>query len=127
MATPDLIGIVVRDMARALAFYRLLGLEIPAGMDDEAHVEVQTPRGIRIAWDTLELVQSLYSEWTEPAGHRMGLAFLCESPEEVDQLYDAIVQAGYEGYREPWDAFCGQLYAGVKDPDGNLVDLFAGL
>jgi hypothetical protein len=33
----------------------------------------------------------------------------------------------YEGYREPWDAFCGQRYAMVKDPDGNPVDLFASL
>ena len=27
----------------------------------------------------------------------------------------------------PWDAFWGQRYAQVKDPDGNVVDLFAPL
>lgn len=29
MAQPDLIGIVVHDMAASLQFYRLLGLDIP--------------------------------------------------------------------------------------------------
>jgi len=28
---------------------------------------------------------------------------------------------------EPWDAFWGQRYAIVRDPDGNGVDLFAPL
>ena len=33
--------------------------------------------------------------------------------------------AGYEGHKEPWDAFWGHRYAIVHDPDGNGVDLFA--
>ena len=31
------------------------------------------------------------------------------------------------GHHEPWDAFWGQRYATVLDPDGNSVDLFAAL
>ena len=57
----------------------------------------------------------------------MAVAFLCESPEGVDRLYRELVDAGVEGYREPWDAFWGQRYAQVKDPDGNVIDLFAPL
>ncbi len=34
---------------------------------------------------------------------------------------------GTEGHKEPWDAFWGQRYAQAKDPDGNVVDLFAPL
>ena len=65
-------------------------------------------------------------------GHRRpvapeGLAFLCDSPEEVDATYADLVAAGYEGHREPWDAFWGQRYATLRDPDGNGVDLFADL
>jgi hypothetical protein len=37
------------------------------------------------------------------------------------------VAAGYDGHKEPWDAFWGQRYAIVHDPDGNTVDLFAEL
>jgi hypothetical protein len=32
---------------------------------------------------------------------------------------------GYEGHKPPWDAFWGQRYAVIRDPDGNTVDLFA--
>ncbi|HUF37538.1 MAG TPA: VOC family protein [Anaerolineales bacterium] len=121
----DLIGIVVKDMAASLAFYRLLGMAVPAEMDAEGHVEFVTDGGLRIAWDTLEVIMSFSEHWTEPVGHRMGLAFLCDSPAEVDRVYAELIAAGYPGVREPWDAFWGQRYAQVSDPDGNSVDLFA--
>ena len=54
----DAIGIVVADMARSLAFYRTLGLEIPADADAEGHVEATLPGGIRILWDTVETIRS---------------------------------------------------------------------
>jgi len=127
MATPDLVGIVVKDMATALKFYRLLGLDIPPSADAEDHVEFVTPGGFRIAWDTLELIKSLNDAWLEPVGHRMGLAFKCGSAAEVDAVYQSITEAGYQSHREPWDAFWGQRYAVVIDPDDNLIDLFASL
>jgi catechol 2,3-dioxygenase-like lactoylglutathione lyase family enzyme len=127
MPTFDLIGIVVRDMRAALHFYRLLGLQIPDGVETELHVELTLPNGLRFAWDSLEMIRSIYPEWDEPHGHRLTLAFLCNSPAEVDSLYAAVTQAGYPGYKAPWDAFWGQRYAVLQDPDGNLIDLFAPL
>jgi catechol 2,3-dioxygenase-like lactoylglutathione lyase family enzyme len=127
MAKLDLVGIVVQDMARALAFYRLLGLEIAPEAESEAHVETRTESGLRVAWDTVELIKSIDPEWVEPVGHRMGLAFLCDSAVEVDALYRQVTEAGYRGHKPPWDAFWGQRYATVADPDGNLIDLFAWL
>jgi catechol 2,3-dioxygenase-like lactoylglutathione lyase family enzyme len=125
MAIPDLVGFIVQDMATSLHFYRLLGLHIPPEADQEPHVEFITPGGFRIAWDTVELIKGIHGEWTEPTGHRMGLAFKCESPTAVDILYEQVTQAGYQGQKPPWDAFWGQRYAVVIDPDGNLIDLFA--
>ena len=124
----DLIGLVVEDMARSLAFYRHLGLDIPADADAERHVETVLPGGLRLAWDTVEVVRSFDPAWTAPRGsHRISLAFLLDSAAEVDRTYDALVSLGYEGHRPPWDAFWGQRYAVVHDPDGNGVDLFAPL
>src|SRR5215208_5903383 len=121
----DFVGIVVRDMRTSLEFYRRLGLEIPEGAEDEPHAEATTPSGLRVAWDTAELMQEIDPAWTEPSGgHRMSLAFLCSSPEEVDATYERLATLGH-GYKEPWDAFWGQRYAIVKDPDGNHIDLFA--
>ena len=124
---PDMIGIVVRDMAAALDFYRLLGLEIPAGVEGEPFVEVTTPNGYRISWNTVAMVKSIDPEWVEPVGQRVSLAFKCDSPAEVDALYQRIVERGYSGHKEPWDASWGQRYAVVADPDGATVDLFAAL
>lgn len=127
MAKADLMGIVVHDMAKALAFYRLLGLDIPPEADAEQHVEIRTEGGFRIAWDTVDLIRSIHPDWVEPVGHRMSLAFLCDSAGEVDVLYQRVTEAGAHGCKPPWDAFWGQRYAVVVDPDGNLVDLFAWL
>jgi uncharacterized glyoxalase superfamily protein PhnB len=114
-------------MAAALDFYRLLGLEIPAGVEGEPFVEVITPNGYRISWNTVAMVKSIDPEWIEPVGQRLSLAFKCDSPAEVDTLYQRIVERGYTGHKEPWDAFWGQRYAVVADPDGATVDLFAAL
>jgi uncharacterized glyoxalase superfamily protein PhnB len=124
---PDMVGMVVRDMAAALRFYRLLGLDVPPNVESEPYVEVITPNGYRISWNSLEMVKSIDADWVEPVGQRISLAFKCDSPGEVDALYGRIVASGYAGHREPWDAFWGQRYAQVADPDGNLVDLFAPL
>lgn len=122
----DLIGVVVKDMPRALAFYREIGLDIPPQAEGEDHVEVTLPGGLRLAWDTEEVVRSFDPGWQAPeGGHRMGLAFLCASPAEVDATYERLVGLGYHGHRPPWDAFWGQRYAVMRDPDGNGVDLFA--
>ncbi len=123
----DLVGLVVADMARSLGFYRRLGLEFAEGADGEGHVET-TVGGMRFAWDTIEIMKSFDPSWTPPTGgSRMGLAFLLDSPEEVDALYGELVAAGVEGHLEPWDAFWGQRYAVLRDPDGNDVSLFAPL
>lgn len=120
----DMVGIVVEDMKRALDFYRLLGLSIPEAMNGEAHVEVDEG-GVRLAFDTVEVAESVYGEWKPATGHRIELAFLCDSREALDSLFEDIVKKGYVIHREPWDAFWGQRYAIVIDPDGNLISLFA--
>jgi uncharacterized glyoxalase superfamily protein PhnB len=120
------IGIVTRDIAASVRFYRLLGLDVPEP-DEGPHHDVELPGGIRLMWDTEELMRELDPEREEPRGHRMALAFDCGSASEVDAIYARLVEAGYEGKKAPYDAFWGQRYANVVDPDGNVVDLFAAL
>ena len=124
------IGIVVRDLPASIAFYRHLGLEFPEGAEqsEHGHVEAQLPGGLRFMLDTLDVIRSFDPEWREPTGSpRSSLAFEFAAPAEVDRLYRELVDAGYEGHKEPWDAFWGQRYAQIRDPDGNGVDLFAPL
>jgi catechol 2,3-dioxygenase-like lactoylglutathione lyase family enzyme len=119
------IGIVTKNMKEAVRFYRLLGVNVPDPADQ--HLEATLPSGLRLMWDTLELIKELDPDWTEPRGHRMGLAFECASPGEVDATHARIRAAGFRSKREPWDAIWGQRYAQVTDPDDNVVDLFAQL
>jgi catechol 2,3-dioxygenase-like lactoylglutathione lyase family enzyme len=120
------IGIVTSDVAESVRFYRLLGLDIP-DPDGSPHHDVELPGGIRLMWDTAELIQQLYPDREEPRGQRTALAFECASPAEVDETYARVVGAGFHGEKAPYDAFWGQRYANVTDPDGNVVDLFAAL
>jgi catechol 2,3-dioxygenase-like lactoylglutathione lyase family enzyme len=123
----DLIGIVVEDMARSLAFYRQLGLDVPTEADNKPHAQLALAGGIRVAWDTLEEVRSFDPEFRKPDGSGIGLAFLLDTPADVDATYDRLVAAGYHGHKAPWDAFWGQRYAQIRDPDGYDVSLFAAL
>ncbi|MGH3913457.1 MAG: VOC family protein [Pseudonocardiaceae bacterium] len=126
---PAVIGLIVSDMATTLAFYRRLGLDIPPEADDQPHVEADLGGGMRLAWDNGATIRSFDPGWSPPkgGGHRVGLAFACENPAEVDAAWAELTNAGYEGHLAPWDAFWGMRYAVVHDPDGTPVDLFAPL
>jgi len=127
--TPRLeaIGIVVSDMAASLDFYRRLGVAVPEDTDADGHAMVELETGIRLMWDTRELIHGFDPSWTAPTGSpRVALAFALPDPAGVDRLYAELAGLGF-GHKEPWDAFWGQRYAMVRDPDGNGVDLFASL
>jgi len=122
----DAIGIITADMSKARRFYAMLGLQFPENDDD--HLEATAPSGLRIMLDTVELMKQLDPEWEPPVGRRMGLAFRCDSPDDVNRTFAKIAQAGYKTKdTAPYDAFWGQRYASLIDPDGNVVDIFADL
>jgi len=130
MASLDVVGVIVSDLERAADFYRRLGVQFPQELDPigHGHVEATLRSGLRFTLDTEESIRSFDPEWSSPSGgHRVAVAFRCESPDEVDRLYRELTAAGAQGHREPWDAFWGQRYAQVRDPDGSVVDLFAPL
>ena len=85
------------------------------------------PNGTRLMFDREDVIRSFLPDWTRVNGNQVSLAFECSSPAEVDELYARVVGAGFEGEKEPWDAFWGQRYALLADPDGVRVNLYAGL
>jgi catechol 2,3-dioxygenase-like lactoylglutathione lyase family enzyme len=120
------IGIVTSNMGRSIRFYRLLGVDVPE-TPDEGHVDTLLPNGVRFMLDTEEVIRSFRPDWTRATGNEVALAFECASPAEVDEVYARAVAAGFHGEKEPWDAFWGQRYAQLQDPDGIGVDLYAAL
>lgn len=77
--------------------------------------------------DTEDVIRSVRPDWTCASGNQIALAFACSSPAEVDETYRRVLDAGFHGEKEPWDAFWGMRYALLADPDGTGVDLFAPL
>ena len=126
MAELNAFGLVVGDMATSIRFYRLLGVDLPEA-PDEGHVEATLAGGARLMLDSEEVVRSFRPDWTRERGNQLSLAFECASPAEVDETYARAVADGFTGEKEPWDAFWGQRYAQLQDPDGVPVDLYATL
>lgn len=118
------IGIVASDLAQSIRFYRLLGVDVPE-TPDEGHIDTSLPNGMRLMLDTEETVRSFDPDWSRATGNQLGLAFECASPAEVDEIFARVTDAGFHAEREPFDAFWGQRYASVLDPDGVPVDLYA--
>lgn len=126
----EVVGVIVSDLDKAIEFYQRLGVQFPADRDSmgHGHVEASLPGGLRFTLDREDSIRSFDPGWSPPTGgHRMAVAFRCDSPEDVDRLYRELTDAGAPGYKEPWDAFWGQRYAQVADPDGSVIDLFAPL
>lgn len=119
------LDLVVTDMEKTLAFYRLLGLDIPAdvtlqpwGLDD---VEVTMANGFELAFDSFAMAEHYNAGARRPAAGSSVLGFSVPSREAVDALHDTVASAGHPVAQAPYDAFWGARYAIVVDPDGQHV------
>jgi uncharacterized glyoxalase superfamily protein PhnB len=114
--------IAVSDMAAAMDFYRLAGLPVPDGAEQQPHVEIDVGDGAHLAFSDPSIVTMYDPEWR---GHSPSTAtvlqFRLDSREAVDQLYRSLTAAGYRGHLAPVDAFFGDRYCEVDDADGHTV------
>lgn len=121
-------GIICSDIEASLAFYRLLGVVFEEADGGAGHHEAQLGGGVRLMLDSEAVMASFIEGFETPKGNdRMSLAVECDAPTDVDETYRAVLSAGSTSVKEPFDAFWGQRYATVEDPDGNHVDLYASL
>ncbi len=125
----ETVGLVVRDLAESLRFYRTLGVPIPAGLEHGGpHAEYTPAEGAGLGFASEAMVREIDPSFAHAGPqHRVSVQFRCATPGEVDAAYDRVIAAGYAGYKEPWDAPWGQRFARVVDPDGNVVGLFCEL
>lgn len=123
----DAVAVASSDMARTVAFYTALGFDFTGVDIAQEHVEPATTDGsIRLLIDSAAMVRSITGVEARPATHAQ-FALHCDSPADVDALAAHVADSGFTVVKEPWDAFWGQRYAVVADPDGYQVDLFAPL
>ncbi len=123
--TLSAVGIACKDIEKSISFYEIFNLKFTKYGDD--HYEATTNSGVRIMLDTFKLMKDLNPDWKEPLHPGITLCFEEEDAYSVDKTYKKIISSGYKGEKEPWDAPWGQRYSSVRDPDGNLVDIFANI
>ena len=128
------INIVVRDMQKSLAFYRLLGVSIEENRGAEwaewarHHVNGTTSNGVRVELDSIAFAK----QWNPGLDEaKLGCAVLpffhVASREEVDRVHERVTAAGHRSQKAPEDAFWGARYAIVEDPDGNSVAIMSSI
>lgn len=122
----DAIGLVSQNCEKSLQFYEKLGLKFES-FGDGGHYEAQTLSGVRIMIDSLELVKSFNPDFEHSKPSGMGICFKYENASKVNEMYNLLLENGGVCVKSPWDAFWGQRYAMLKDPDGYQIDLFAPL
>lgn len=129
--TPQFEGLnlVARDVDATIAFYRLLGVELP---DDKIwrtssgahHTEgVPVGPGAEIEIDS-EALAAEYNTGFDPSSRTM-LVFRVEARQAVDRLHDQLTDAGHASSQPPTDAFWGARFAVVKDPDGRDIGIMS--
>ena len=121
----DAIGIPCKDIENSQKFYQSLGFTFESF--GEGHLEAVSKTGVRIMLDSYELMKKINPTWKEPNGPSISLCFLQETPNRVDEIYSELLNKGGNPIKEPWDAFWGQRYASIKDPNGHQIDLFSPL
>lgn len=127
----DQVNIIASDLDRSLAFYRLLGLEIPGdgswpGSNGKHHAAVET-EGADFEIDSEAFAPVFNQGWQGETGlaGRVVVGFHVASREEVNERYATLVAAGHKGLQPPYDAFWGARYALVEDPDGIAVGIMS--
>ena len=121
------VGVNSRNIPESLKFYKILGFEFPELKVGEDHIETRpNSSGIKLMIDDAALAKEVLGEEPRP-GNYSSFAVEYDTPAELNEIADKLKTANYKVFREPWDAFWGQRYAIVEDPDGHKVDLYASL
>jgi uncharacterized glyoxalase superfamily protein PhnB len=128
------INIVVRDMQKSLAFYRLLGVSIEETRGPEwaewarHHVNGTAANGVRVEFDSVAFAKQWNPGLDETKlGSSVILIFHVAAREEVDRVHARVTAAGHRSHVAPEDAFWGARYAIVEDPDGSSVGIMSAI
>lgn len=121
------IGVTSKDLKKTVKFYETLGFVFPEFKEDEDHIEsTSSKNGLRLMIDDYKIVEEIIGEKPKASNHSV-FAIEADSPKDVDNMVDKLRENNYIIKKEPWDAFWGQRYAVVQDPDGYLIDIFKNL
>jgi hypothetical protein len=121
------IGIItlgVRDIARALAFYRDgLGFKPHNYKEGSDHVLFEMEGSWLSLYPSDKLAQDAMVAPDRGGFSRFTLAHNVKSKEDVDQVFAQAVAAGAAAKKQPQDVFWGGYSGYFADPDGFLWEV----
>ena len=121
----DGFGILVKDMAVMVKFYRdVIGFEIKED-ENAANVLLQKDGTLFMLYRRTDLEQMTgrgFSYCSGVNGH-YEIALSVENYAAVDKAYEEVTAAGAEGIMEPTTEPWGQRACYIADPEGNLVEI----
>jgi len=116
-----MVGVMVKDMGKAVEFYRRLGVDIPEGSENQQFVPIKmgemtfflNTHKLNARWDPAK---------TEAAGgYRIILEFYLKTRPEVDTKYAEMIGYGYESHVAPYETPFKNYFSMINDPDGNTI------
>lgn len=120
----NLITIWSDEIDRMKRFYNeVLGFRIKNDLGN--YVEFEN-NGVRFAICLREVMTGYSNEYSKKGGGQsFELAFPCESPKDVDESFNKLIEMGAAAINGPKDMPWNQRTALFADPDGNIHEIFA--
>ena len=121
-----LVTVLADDVDAMKAFYGgMLGFEIVEHLG--SYVEFRS-EGVRFAVCARDVMftHTGHPSYVEEAnGQRFELAFPAGTPEEVDRLYEELVERGAAAVKPPETMPWGRRTAFIADPEGNIHEIYS--
>ena len=118
-----MLGVIVKDMAKSVEFYRRLGVAIPEGSEKNDFVGIKMDK-LTFFLSTREQ-NKIWDKKNKPVesneGYKMILEFYLKTKDSVDKKFQELKNYGYEVYLEPLITPFNVYFAFIKDPDGNQI------
>ena len=116
-----MVVLYVRDLQRSIAFYRLLGLDVPEPHPEHPGTACTLADGVTMIITTDALAVRLDPGWVRPdRGYPQVLEFFVDDDAQVDAAWNRLTSAGYTGRTAP-ARLIGPYAALIEDPDGHVV------
>jgi predicted lactoylglutathione lyase len=112
--------VYVRDLNKAIEFYRQLGIAVPDA-NAERPFAMYRDDAFTLLLTTEPVARRLDATWTRPtSGYAQLIEFFVDNDASVDDVWTRLTAAGYKGTTAPGNLI-GPYATMVEDPDGNQV------
>ncbi len=121
----DGFGLLVKDMAKMVCFYRdVLGFEIKEG-EDAVNVYLIKDGTLFMLYERnkFESMTSRKYEYIKGLNGHFEIALYVDTFEEVDKRFAEVVSKGATPVLEPTTEPWGQRTCYIADPEGNLIEI----